>query len=126
VDDEATDAYLRLMELGTADGDWALVVANAERFLAVNPLVPPPWRALARAAGGLGALGNIKLQQRAPRHDGGGIVAEANHELARLMLRRGDREAARRHVLLALEEAPRFRDALRLLRDINAAGGGTQ
>ncbi len=126
VDDEATDAYLRLMELGTADGDWALVVANAERFLAVNPLVPPPWRALARAAGGLGddstavVAWRTLLQLDVPER------AEANHELARLMLRRGDREAARRHVLLALEEAPRFRDALRLLRDINAAGGGTQ
>jgi uncharacterized protein HemY len=114
------------MELGTADGDWPLVVANAERFLAVNPLVPPPWRALARAAGGLGddstavVAWRTLLQLDVPER------AEANHELARLMLRRGDREAARRHVLLALEEAPRFRDALRLLRDINAAGGGTQ
>ena len=127
VDDEATEAYVRLMELGAAAADWPLVAANGERFLAVNPLVAPPWRYLARAAGGMGddsaavVAWRTLLQLDVPER------AEANYELARLMLRRGDREAARRHVLLALEETPRFRDALRLLREINGpAAGGTQ
>jgi hypothetical protein len=32
---------------------------------------------------------------------------------------RGDRVEARRHTLLALEEAPRYREALKLLQDLN-------
>src|SRR5207247_1911850 len=37
---DATDAYLRLMELAAAKKDWPTVLQNAERFLAVNPLIP--------------------------------------------------------------------------------------
>ena len=44
--------------------------------------------------------------------------AELHHELARVLLRRGERTEARRHVLLALEETPRFRAALSLLREL--------
>ena len=125
VDDEATEAYLRLMELGSAAKDWPLVIASCERFLGVNPLVPPPYRFLARAAGATGddstavIAWRTLLQLEVPER------AEANYELARLMFRRGDRDAARRHALLALEETPRFRQALNLLREINAkvAGG---
>jgi hypothetical protein len=41
-DDEAQDAYGRLMELGVGAKDWHSVQTNALRYLAVNPLVPPP------------------------------------------------------------------------------------
>ncbi len=56
VDGTAVDAYLRLMELGEGSGDWAAVARNAERFLAVNPLVAPPYRRLGQASAELGAL----------------------------------------------------------------------
>ena len=49
-DGDAIAAYLRLMELDEAAGDWPGVARNARRFLAVNPLVPTPHRQLARAA----------------------------------------------------------------------------
>src|SRR6185437_10785051 len=49
-DGDAVPAYQRLMELDEAAGDWEGVARNAERFLAVNPLVPEPYRRLARAA----------------------------------------------------------------------------
>ena len=49
-DGDAITAYLRLMELDEAAGDWRGVAKNARRFLAVNPLVPTPHRQLARAA----------------------------------------------------------------------------
>src|SRR5262249_4168067 len=48
-DDEAPDAYLRLMELGAEDRDWPSVALNAHRYLAVNPLIAPPYRYLAQA-----------------------------------------------------------------------------
>ena len=38
------------MELDDGQGDWTGVAENAERFLAVNPLVPLPYRELARAS----------------------------------------------------------------------------
>lgn len=127
VDDEATDAYLRLMELAAEANDWPSVIASCERFLAVNPLVPPPYRYLARAAGATGDDSSAVVAWRTLLQLDVPERAEANYELARLMFRRGDREAARRHALLALEETPRFRDALRLLREISPpAPGGTQ
>ena len=49
-DDEAQDAYGRLMELGVVEKDWTAVETNALRYLAVNPLVPPPYRYLAQAS----------------------------------------------------------------------------
>ena len=54
LDADSTEAYLRLMELESAAGHWPPVVLNAERFLAVNPLLPQPYRYLARAQEALG------------------------------------------------------------------------
>ena len=42
-------------------------------------------------------------------------AAEIHYRLARQLWQNGDRQMARREVLKALEEAPRFRDAHRLL-----------
>jgi len=44
--------------------------------------------------------------------------AEVHFQLARLLHRAGD-PAAKRHVLQALEDAPRSREALKLLLEIN-------
>ena len=49
-DDEALDAYQRLMELGEEQTDWDCVEENAQRYLAVNPLVALPHRFLAEAS----------------------------------------------------------------------------
>jgi tetratricopeptide (TPR) repeat protein len=43
--------------------------------------------------------------------------AETHYRLARLLKKQNDPEA-KRQVLQALEEAPRYRDALRLLREV--------
>ena len=45
--------------------------------------------------------------------------ADAHYRLARAYHRLDETEAARQHVLQALEIAPRFRDALSLLLEIN-------
>ncbi len=124
VDDEATDAYLRLMELGTADRDWPVVMRNAERYLAVNPLVAPPYRYLAQAATATGdesaavVAWRTLIQLDVPER------ADAHFQLARLLHRRGETAEARRHLLLALEETPRYREALTLLLEINRPGAG--
>ena len=122
LDADATDAFLRLMVLGEAAGDWSSVVQNAGRFLAVNPLLPQPYRHLARASEELGRTdAAIQAYQKLLLLDPPD-PAEVHFRLARLLRKTGD-PTAKRHVLQALEEAPRFREAHRLLLEIEA---GTQ
>src|SRR5262249_52492965 len=47
---DALDAYSRLMQLESEAKNWGAVRTNAERYLAVNPLVPLPYRFLGQAA----------------------------------------------------------------------------
>jgi tetratricopeptide (TPR) repeat protein len=118
---DATDAYERLMELAAARRDWPAVLVNAERYAAVNPLSPVPHRfeAEAREASSQPreAIASyrtlLKLEPPNP--------ADTHFRLARLLRQTGDAPGARRHALQALEETPRFRDALRLLLDVSAA-----
>lgn len=118
LDKEAPDAYLRLMELAALVGDWTAVMQNVGRYLAVNPLVAPPYRFLAQAAEAKGHLpaaieaSRVLLRLDPPN------PAELHFALARLLRKVGD-AGARRHVLEALEEVPRNRAALRLLLEIN-------
>ncbi|MEN9633238.1 MAG: hypothetical protein RL077_1642 [Verrucomicrobiota bacterium] len=122
VDDEATEAYQRLMELAVSARDWPVALLNADRFLAVNPLVAPPYRAVAQAASALGddsaavVAWRTLIQLDVPER------ADAHYQLARRLHQRGDSSEARRHVLLALEETPRFRDALSLLVELSRTG----
>jgi tetratricopeptide (TPR) repeat protein len=120
LDADASDTFLRLMELDSATKDWSLVATNAERYLAVNPLVPQPHRYLAQACEALDqsqrAIESYQTLLLLEPPD----PAEAHYRLARLLHQAGD-AAAKRHVLQALEEAPRFREAHRLLLEISAA-----
>jgi tetratricopeptide (TPR) repeat protein len=113
-----TDTFMRLMELDTGAGDWQGVAENAERFLAANPLVAQPYRYLALASEKLGqADPAIRSFQRMLLLDPSD-PAEIHYHLARLFRQKGDAAGAKRHVLQALEEAPRFRDAQRLLLEL--------
>jgi tetratricopeptide (TPR) repeat protein len=120
IEADAVDAYSRLMELAAAKKDWATVGKNAERYLAVNPLTPVPYRFLAQAAEAGGqartAIESYETMLLLDPPD----PAEAHFRLARLLHEGGDPKA-KRHVLQALEEAPRFRDAHRLLMEIRRA-----
>jgi tetratricopeptide (TPR) repeat protein len=116
--DDAVEAYLRLMELATQANDWPAVKANAVRMLAVNPLVRTPHEHLASAAESLGETEAAIAGYRAVLTLEPFDPAETHYRLARLLHAQGDREEAKRQVLLALEEAPRFRAAHRLLLEI--------
>lgn len=124
VDDEATEGYLRLMELAAAEQDWPTVARNAERYLAVNPLVAPPYRYLAQAAAGTGDDSTAVVAWRTLIQLDTPDRSEAHFQLARLLHKRGDQAEARRHALLALEETPRYRSALQLLLEISRAAPG--
>jgi len=119
---DALDAYLRLMELTEADGDWKAVAENAERCLAVNPLIPQPYRGLGRASEELGQTQQaITAYQKLLLLDPAD-PADVHFRLAKL-LHKTDDSAAKRHVLQALEEAPRFREAHRLLLELARVSG---
>jgi len=116
--DDAFDVYLRLMELDAKAKGWKAVQSNAERALAVNPLLAAPYRFLAEAAEALkqtdAAIGAWqKMLMLDPRDP-----AEGHFRLARLLYSKNDPNA-KRHLLKALEEAPRFRKAHKMLLEVN-------
>ena len=114
LDADSVEAYQRLMELAAATKDWPVFAENARRYLAVNPLVPQPHRWLARAseelkqpAEAIAAYQTVLLLDPAD-------PAEVHFRLAKLF-NATDAKSAKQHVLMALEEAPRFREAHELL-----------
>ena len=111
---DSLDAYSRLMELNATAGDWGAVATNAQRYLAVNPLVHSPYGFLARANESLGRTNDATRAAQTLLRLDPPDPAGAHFQLARLLRSTGD-AGAKRHVLLALEEAPRFRDAQKLL-----------
>jgi tetratricopeptide (TPR) repeat protein len=113
-DDAAPDAYSRLMELAAEAKDWPDVLRNAQRYLAVNPLVPGPYRFLARASEEQNQPKSAIEAYRALLSLDPANPAEIHFRLARQLLAVGD-TTAKRHVLQALEEAPRYREAMKLL-----------
>jgi len=88
-------------------------------LLAVNPLISLPYRAQAKAGAALGKNDQAITAFRKLLLLDPADPADAHYQLASLLHARRDSEKeARRHVVQALEEAPRFRDAQRLLLEI--------
>ena len=118
----AMNAFLRLIELETDAEDWPQVVQHARRALALNPFLRTPNEALARAARALGDSATAitalnRLLQLDPSNP-----AQLRFQLAEL-LQTSDTPAARRHLLDALADAPRYREAHELLRQMPPAKG---
>ncbi len=111
---DAAEAYSRLMEIGMEQKSWAQVVDNGERYLAVYPMLSAVYGRLGRANE---ELGRAEAAIQAYRHllllDPADPV-EVNYRLARLLQQR-DPAAAKRHLLEALADAPRFREGHKLL-----------
>ncbi len=111
---DAAEAYNRLMEIGMERQDWAQVVENGDRYLAVYPMLPAVYWRLGRANE---ELGREEPAVRAYQHllllDPADPV-EINYRLARLLQQRNP-AAAKRHLLEALADAPRFREGHKLL-----------
>jgi tetratricopeptide (TPR) repeat protein len=113
------DLFVRLIELAEAQKDWAAVARYAERLLAVDPLLSLPHRALAEAGVALGQNEQAIAAYRKLLLLDPPDPAEVHLQLARLLHGRGGSDTeAKRHVLQALEDAPRFREAQRLLLEI--------
>jgi tetratricopeptide (TPR) repeat protein len=114
------EAFARLAEIGTAGGEWELVRQSANRWLAVNPLVPDPHRLAAKAAEQLKddslAVDSYQSLLLMNPFD----PAEAHYQLASALRRTGRLTEAKREVLLALEETPRYKAAQKLLLELVA------
>jgi tetratricopeptide (TPR) repeat protein len=114
---DAVEAFDRLMQLHAERKEWAKVADYASRYNAVNPLRPESHRFIAQA--------HEELKQRKEAIEAYLTLlalnpanpADVHFRLARL-LHEDRNPSAKRHVLLALEEAPRFRDAQLLLLEI--------
>lgn len=117
-DGDAMDAYVRLIEIGVAAEDWQLVAANARRMLAVDPLTPIPHRHMAEAAEQLGQSSEAIAAYRALLQFDTVNPVNTHFRLAQLLRDEGHTDQARREVLLALEDAPRFLAAHRLLLEL--------
>jgi hypothetical protein len=113
-DAEAIDVYVRLMELEAERGGWKETLENADRARAVNPLILPPNQKQFAALQKLNrddeaiVAGERLLRLNPPDPTG------VHFDLAKLKADKAP-DAAREHVLQALEEAPRFRAAQKLL-----------
>jgi tetratricopeptide (TPR) repeat protein len=119
---DAADAYVRLMEINEEKQDWSGVVENGDKYLAVYPMLASVYGRMGRAEEQLGLDGQaVESYRRLLLLDPADPV-EVNYRLARL-LRQRDPDAAKRHILEALADAPRFRQGHRLLLQITDESG---
>jgi len=117
ISSDAAYAYRRLVEIATEKEDWQQVLKYGKKLMAVNPMLAQLHRRLGRAAEELGADEQaIQSYRRLLLLDPADPV-EVNYRLGQLLLDKDPIEA-KRYVLLALAEAPRFREGHRLLLKI--------
>jgi tetratricopeptide (TPR) repeat protein len=118
IDPDATEALLRLIELSRDRSDWEALERNAERLMGVNPLTKHPHEALAAAAehrdDSAAAITAYRSLLALAPDDPSAI----HYRLARHLAAVGEAQPAKRQVLMALEYAPRYRDAQRLLLEL--------
>ncbi len=112
---DALPSLQRLVELESQADNWKAVKKYSQKILAINPMLPSGQQSLAKAAEkldqpqvALRAL--LSLQQMDPIDPAG-----LNFRLAKSYHQLGKRDAAKQCLVDALEEAPRYRDAYRLL-----------
>jgi predicted Zn-dependent protease len=113
-------AASRLLEIAQAEKNWADVIKWADATLAIHPMMASAWRALLDA--------HEQRNENAPGIEAGLALlaldppdlALVNYRVAKMM-QPTNTEGARRHVLMALEEAPRFRAAFDLLATLPPA-----
>ncbi len=112
---DCLDALERLIQLDRDRNDWTSVAQWCNRVLQVNPLLPSIQSVAAEAAE---KTGDAKSAQRAFQAQLALQPVDpsaVHYHLAKSYLSLDEIEKARRHVLMALEESPRYQEALELL-----------
>jgi tetratricopeptide (TPR) repeat protein len=114
IEDAATKLYGRLMEIHAERENWEAVDRLAKRFFSANPLSPIGHRFMALTAQQTGnTAATIRPLKRLLLLDPADPV-DLHFRLATALAGPSPLEA-KRHVLQALEDAPRFRAAQKLL-----------
>ena len=114
MESDALDSLRRLIDIAEAGHDWEALRRFAEQHLAIDPLSAAPYVALAHAAEALKDIPAALLALQTALKLDPPRPAETHFNLARLFHEKKD-SRARRHVLMALEEAPRYLEAHKLL-----------
>jgi cellulose synthase operon protein C len=103
-------------------GDRAGAAAALERAIWISPYEPAIHLKLAEHLAATGERAKAVRERRAVVALDPVDMAEARYQLARALVEAGDRAAARREVILALEEAPSFERAQTLLLELQREG----
>ena len=114
---EAAQAYGRLMEIAEEKEDWQSLVVYGQKYMAVYPMLPKLYWQLGRAKEALGRDDEAVESYRRLLLLNPSDPVDIHYRLGRLLQHKNPIEA-KRHVLTALAEAPRFRQAHRLLLEI--------
>jgi tetratricopeptide (TPR) repeat protein len=113
----SVEAYGRLMEIGMEQKDWPAILENGNKYMAVYPMLGTVHLQMGRANEELGhneqAIDSYRRLLLLDPAD----PADINYRLAKLFQDR-DSLTAKRYVLEALADAPRFRQAHNLLLKI--------
>jgi len=121
---DALPALSRMIELATADEDWEAVEKYANKWIAIQPLLATGHAAAAEAAEKLereaDAVKSLRALSKLDPVDPAGL----DFRMAKAQLAIGQYDLAKRSVLQALEYAPRYRDAHRLLLQITTSPSG--
>ena len=117
--DEQLEVYKRIIAIQSEKKDWQAVRDAANRILAINPLQVEPYRILATAGEQLNDFDTTSRALECLLEFGTTDIAATHYRIAKIRLAQKKLPAAKRHVLQSLEEAPRYRDALELLLEIN-------
>lgn len=116
---EAYNAYSRLMEVEFEEGVWDGVVANAKRGKAINPFYERFHYCRGCAHQARNEIGEaVKSFEKTLRLDPVN-PSEVRYRLASLHVD-GEPEAARKYILDALADSPRYQEAYTLLLDLSS------
>lgn len=125
ISSEGVAANLRLIELQTADADWTELSRTARRLQGVDPLLRAAHEAAAVTAEQQDKPELVVTSLRRVLVLEPDDPADAHYRLARALHSLRRFPDAKRQVLKALEEAPRYREAhqllLRIVQDQSAA-----
>ena len=118
LESDALDIFKRLIESEANIENWEAVMKTATRYLAVQPLQPTPHEWIVRAGTELDRPKVVADALKALMEMNPLDPAKAHFDLAKVYWDIGQAEQAKRQVLMALEFAPRYRAAQKLLLEI--------
>ena len=119
LDADNVELYTRLLEITSGNGDWENSIKYARKLLALNPLLTSAHRYLSMAAEKTGddqaIIESLSVLAKMNPLD----AADVHFRLAAAFHRTQQLANAKRQVIMALEQAPRYREAHALLLKID-------